>query len=498
MKGMKSITKTILWILVINILFVVFFALLRHAWYMTEMGEAIKTVYPRFYFLLIPIGSNAPWIFAVAFPLMLLLNIYILFSIISHYRGTKTAILFFFSVTISLFIGANFLRVWDKNRALTRFFVVDDLIEYKSFTADENGIVRVDSASATKLSESILKNSSNLFSREIDAHEILRLSSEHRKFIKGEVKNDLYKLYIGINQKPQNSRTEWETAVLNYLYHPINENGFRSISFKKYKRDKPSVLLLGDSFTWGHSADNATNSFADILLSMGYVVYNTGITGSDVAQYLAVAQKYISELQPDFVIVNFYLGNDVSYYKREPKPHQPFIYHTNAGLLMGCPHGKYLTKEEAYHLALEHYDIPIDKTNFIGKWLLKSSTGRWAMKTLQKSYLTPYLFTYKENKIAAYYAEVEKQKTDLPYSNQELNEIKTLAEQHNSKFILAVIPWRDNFFDRKTKDFPDLFGGLPFHEMNADKTDYFLKDGHFNNKGHQRYAAFLDSLIRNY
>lgn len=496
---MKLITRTILWILAINLFFVGLLVLLRHSFYCFDIGiDKAQELYPRFHFFLAPIGSKALWIFAVTFPIVLLFNTYMLFHVISKYQGTKTAILFFVSLTISLFIATKILKAWEENRAINRFFVVNNLIEYKGFLADENGICKVDSASAIKLSESIFKNNSWLFSEKIDAHEILRLSQESRKFIKGEVTNNLYKLYVSIKQKPKNSRTEWEAAVLNYIYHPINDNGFRSISFKKYKRNKPSILLLGDSFTWGHSADHATNSFADILLSMGYTVYNTGITGSDVAQYLAVAKKYIAELQPDFVIVNFYLGNDIAYYKRIPKPHQQFLYHTNAGLLIGCPHGKYLTKEEAYHLSLEHYDIPIDKTNFIGKMVLQNSTGRWAMKTLQNSHLTPYLFTYKENKIAAYYKEVEKQKFDLPYSNQELNEIKELTEQHQSKFILAVIPWRDNFFDRKTKDFPDLFGGLPFHEMNADKTDYFLKDGHFNNKGHQRYAAFLDSLIRNY
>jgi hypothetical protein len=64
---------------------------------------------------------------------------------------------------------------------------------------------------------------------------------------------------------------------------------------------KTKVMLVGDSFAWGMSANPVYNSYADFLLAKGYCVYNLGIIGTDPAQYEAVVKKYTPILQPDVI-----------------------------------------------------------------------------------------------------------------------------------------------------------------------------------------------------
>jgi hypothetical protein len=272
--------------------------------------------------------------------------------------------------------------------------------------------------------------------------------------------------------------------------NPINANGFRSIPFQIYTNNKPSVLLLGDSFTWGMSASSISNSFADILLARGYTVYNTGISATDVAQYQAIAKKYIPILKPDYVTVNFYLGNDITYYHRDVLPNEPILYATNAGILMANPHGIFLkSAKEAYEITYLNYCIPKDGSLF-NAFLSLTATTTMVWRVFRA------LGIIEPSKVLVdYYKEVEPLKQEYPVSNLQLNEIKNLATQHGSKFILSSIATVDNGKIRYAKDFPHQFNGLEYYEMPVDLEDYKLSDGHFNDLGHQRYANFLQALI---
>ncbi|MCS6818850.1 MAG: hypothetical protein NZ522_02790, partial [Chitinophagales bacterium] len=293
-------------------------------------------------------------------------------------------------------------------------------------------------------------------------------------------------------RKKQNL-SDLDSVILEYGYRPINAEGFRSIPFKQYKDKKIKVLLLGDSFTWGHTTNNKTSSFADDLLTRGYIVYNTGITGTDVAQYLAVARKYIPLLQPDVVIVNFYLGNDITYYKRTPKPHHPVFFATNANNLMAFQMGKeFDNADSAYANIIRNWSIPATENKL--NWLLKSTcltTLVW--KAMQRSGYFPYL--YKD----LFHQAVLQDSLKYPYfyHNVELAEIKRIAEDHGAKFILSSLPEISRFKEKRAKDVANLFDTLQYVEMQVNKSDYSLGDAHFNEKGHARYAAFLDSLIKN-
>jgi hypothetical protein len=127
-----------------------------------------------------------------------------------------------------------------------------------------------------------------------------------------------------INSGAASNDTDKFMAILKYyLNNPLNADGFRSVPFNAQCKGKKKVLLIGDSFAYGFSARPITESFYDKLLMNGkYLVYNGGITSTDPVQYLQVARRYIPEIKPDYVLVSFFMGNDILYYPREPIPFQ--------------------------------------------------------------------------------------------------------------------------------------------------------------------------------
>jgi lysophospholipase L1-like esterase len=359
----------------------------------------------------------------------------------------------------------------------------------KGYYSDTNGIFKIDSFTRLEIKRNISSGNKNLGEWQIN--EVYSLASENIEIINGEVNNEFSSLYKRIIKKDTLTLSDFEKGIIEYVNCPINQDGFKSIPFKQYKSEKPKVLLLGDSFTWGHSTSHKSYSFADQLLAKEYVIYNASITATDVAQYLAIAKKYISLLKPDFVIVNFYLGNDITYYKREPLQNAPVFFYTNAGVLMACPHGKYFENaDSAYNFYLNQWSIP-ENDNIINKIMSKTVLTTLCWRLLLKLEITNYGKSY----IAAYYQDAEIRKYSFPYCNVELEEINRISNENDAKFILSSIPEvYTNTFNTK-KNFPDLFEGLDFIEMDVTKEDYKLDDGHFNNLGHKRYADFLIKQI---
>lgn len=136
------------------------------------------------------------------------------------------------------------------------------------------------------------------------------------------------------------STSEYKTAIRT------NSMGFRED--KEYgtkPKDTYRILAIGDSFTMGVAVE-LDQSFVKLLeksLSQRpqrrYEVINAGIPGFDTRQELVLITRYGRELNPDLILLNFYVGNDITdNYQRTPA----FVvdgYYTNGrpedGLLPG-------------------------------------------------------------------------------------------------------------------------------------------------------------------
>lgn len=141
-----------------------------------------------------------------------------------------------------------------------------------------------------------------------------------------------------INTKPPNGQVDPD----------VNEEGFRSREFIPLPENVPTILMLGDSFAWGASAD-AGKSFAALLEKAGFAVYNTGVPGVSPAQYARLAEKYVPVLRPKVTAVMFFMGNDL---RRDPQmmlPHRDLWHITNAGWLPGFDgSGRPITAQESF------------------------------------------------------------------------------------------------------------------------------------------------------
>jgi lysophospholipase L1-like esterase/uncharacterized membrane protein len=478
-----------------NIILALFFAVVCYLANFSKIAlPELQIIYPRFYKPIYFLAHNKDYLFLVGFILCIVINGFFIFKVVRYNNKEKESILALSVLIITLLIAEVVLRMLNfqpgRHTHPRYFSTVDSLYALEGFETDSNGILKISSDAKSEIQQDIKLKKNHIITSP-KTHEIYSIASDNIDLINGNIENEIAGYYELLKAKDTSELDEFENAVIDYINSPINEEGFRSIAFKEYNTNKQKILLLGDSFCWGHSAKNKTSSFADILVAQGYVVYNTGISATDVAQYLAVAKKYIPILKPDIVVVNFYLGNDVSYYKRLPAQNNPVFFPTNAGYLMACPHGEYFKNPQAaYSLYSNQWKIA-EQENLFNKIMAQTVITTLAWKALYKLKVVQY----GDSEVGNYYTQAEKRKYAKPYCNVEINEIKTIAEQNGSRFILSSIPEVYTFTFNTKKDFPDLFEGLDFVEMPVTRNDYKLDDGHFNDDGHKKYAAFLDSII---
>lgn len=373
---------------------------------------------------------------------------------------------------------------------------VDSLIELKGKYTDEDGIYKVSPDARKEICDSLYAadtDSAHIFHFDYRryAEEDYSLARDFWDVSHGKYQNRFASTLSEIKKKKNWSAID--SAIVAYSRCPVNGDGFKSIEFLKVPNTTPSVLLIGDSYVWGHTTINHTNSFADILLCKGYTIYNAGIGGADPPQYLAVAKKYIPILKPGIVVVNFNLSNDIQYFNRILSRDTPMVWWTNAGFLLSCPDGVYFkSKDEAYQFDIGNTYIPA--TSVFNKFCSKT-----VLTTLLWHFLSKHFdINMVSQEMKKRNAEAAKLQQKAPYSNTQMEEIKAICEQNNSAFVLTVLPaiYRNDEGGKVmgVSRFPDLFPNLPYIECPKYPISYFTGD-HFNDTGHDHYAIFLQGII---
>ena len=373
---------------------------------------------------------------------------------------------------------------------------MDELQLLKGFETDTLGIFKVSTEAGDYVSDQLNKYADKeqwewaIPSGSVQ--EIYTIKNDFFKIHHDIDHNDFSKFVHCLKSKPADSLDLFEEAVLQYAVSPINENGFKSIPFKNYPLNRKKILLIGDSFTWGHNTPNITNGFADILLSKGYVVYNTGISGADPSQYLAIAKKYIPILRPDIVVANFFLENDVFYHERPTVPYKPIFISTNAGNLITFMYGHYFdSPDSVYYLNLLRHRIPRDG-NIINELSAKSVIGTLGWQVLNRLNIT----FYTDPELVNYWQEGELNKSVVPVANYQLKEVSEIAFQNNASFYLSIIPELKNGHLTSPDDYNNLFTNQDyFIPKRLTIWDYNFRDGHFNRSGHEKYAEHLMSIF---
>lgn len=277
----------------------------------------------------------------------------------------------------------------------------------------------------------------------------------------------------------------------------INSDGFRSIEFMHYDSIQPKVLFLGDSFTWGVSAWPESNCFADIIGTNNYVVFNTGIPGTGPNQYAYLAEKYVPLLEPDYVAVMFFMGNDFI----RPSPMLPYknLHHiTNAGWMYAFnDNGVYMPlPREAYKYWQRHSnwlcapDRPDLPDNIIRRLFLKTVTGSYCWYHLSPVMVrVGSIFGYRF-KPGVYFCNKPGEHT-----KKSLLRIKDICEKYGAKFMLFIIPVDPEMKNKNNSIKDNLHVLAKFDPLvpNFITTDLYKKTSchHLTNKGHRLYADFI-------
>ena len=244
---------------------------------------------------------------------------------------------------------------------------------------------------------------------------------------------------------------------------------------------------------FGHSCENFTDATANLLLTEGYEVWNTGISATDPAQYLQAAKWLIPKLKPDYVITHFFMGNDLFYFCREPQPYQPVLYETNAGNIYSCPEGVYVhSAEEAYALTLSSHQLPNQDTRWFNWLCAKTSVTTQIWHKLRNM---GWIESQKpEGPWESYRDEVNKAHTTDICSFRQIQEIDDLAKENGAQHILMIIPDFTDIHVDPTMKIPDL-SSFPYHiPPNLNSRDYH-RDGHYIETGHQKNTETILNLI---
>ena len=290
-----------------------------------------------------------------------------------------------------------------------------------------------------------------------------------------------------------------------FKYYTINSDGFRGRELTPTD-EGPSVLFIGDSFTWGASARPISQGFVDLVDRTGVIAYNLGIPGTGPAQYEILAEKYIPILKPDFVALMLYPGNDFV----SPLPNLPNqnLYHiTNAGWISAYDEvGTYLDPEKAY----AHYQSRNNRIyqsaecqKRLGYQLFtKSVTGTylWYFFALLKNTLLPFLHPECHLQNPDDWPQPFTHKDIVEMVQTSIHNIDRLAQENNGKLLIFVIPLHPDLVTIKRsylapfRDALNEFQVFTPDDLTVD--DYMeLPNDHWNNRGHQKMADYLTRIL---
>lgn len=325
----------------------------------------------------------------------------------------------------------------------------------------------------------------------------------------------LLEIYLRlIPLKAKQSSDLWiDNLEFQYPVH-LNSHHFRDDEF--YIEKAPNtfrVLLIGDSFIYGAGVPTAFT--LDKILErklqnrnsqFHYEVYNLGIIGIDPPQYYELAKQF-QKYNPDFVIVSFYVDNDVR--ADELKNHFRLTGWVNS---MG-----------------EVWDVFLWKTGFtdcIFPWL-KEIRGLDAdyLKLACEGKINPHLFRrgHIPNQYL-HYQDLAKLFSKDPYTSDFLMKIRNLFPktpyllliqaskyQVSSAYFKDLIPFGFNFpnqrllgreiqdaiLDWAHQNSVETLDLLPAMQGAQDKNFYHRIDDHYNVQGNEFAADWVARYLEN-
>lgn len=202
----------------------------------------------------------------------------------------------------------------------------------------------------------------------------------------------------------------------DYDFH-LNSKGFKDLEFTVEKvTGRQRIVALGDSFAYGivPYKHNYLTLLEEGLNEKGKrtEVINMGIAGTGPKDYLALLKNEGLELQPDMVLVSFFIGNDFLQEKEERK-----LY------------------SYSYLLSFINYLLTV-RQGYEGKIL--NIDG--AYDDNASTFTEPRFVDIETKRSEIYRQQDQGFQNDLAAALNYLRQIKQLCDERHMKFAVLVIP----------------------------------------------------------
>lgn len=314
-----------------------------------------------------------------------------------------------------------------------------------------------------------------------------------------EKSNELpWMLRQNISERHKNIVGEWDVTI------KTSSLGLRNDELQK--SNKPRILVLGDSFTFGYGVEN-NETYVNLLKglfnnSIDFINagYASGYSADTEYVYL---KKHGLKLSPDIVMLGFFIGNDISD-------------------IMSNNHG--IEDDEIKNVSSNIYYI--DDSN---RLRVKGLEKKWYYNTNVYLSMKSHAYIFFKTRIrqifqgrelveGTIYNEERNEKLSGAINNTKdlLIKMNKITNESNVGFVIILIPTREQVYNTKIFDKKgsklDLekinLEFISFFESNGinyidllpylrnEENIYFKTDPHWNKKGHEFVAKVIyENLI---
>jgi len=270
----------------------------------------------------------------------------------------------------------------------------------------------------------------------------------------------------------------WETAEFSVTLSS-NGDGLRGPELRQGSPTWTRVLVLGDSFTYGHGVSNNESypaRLADLFSRHGYdvEVVNAGVNGYGTDQQHAYYTEELFLLDPDVIVLGLNWNDLVDNIGRP-------LYTIADGKLLGMD----ATKNSLYFISNLHRQSP--------KWLRSSHLFNYLLLGMRDKDLFRQLPDLDQQGLMKW----SEEKIFLS-----LLDLKSLSEKRGSEFVVITMPQRERQYAYSFIEPFLIEQDIPHLDLSADLVWtqqasglWYEVDGHPNIAGYARIAQSVYQFL---
>lgn len=286
----------------------------------------------------------------------------------------------------------------------------------------------------------------------------------------------------------------------NEVWLAHNRNGFRDIEHENSSDKRPTIVFLGDSFTWGYEVE-FEEMFVNRLRAMlpDYEIFNLAHRGYGTDQEFLTFERWHGKQGVKLVVLMFsendITDNNSMVRSNKPKPKYKIV--ENELVLTGVP----VPKDEHWTQSAR---TPVESSFW------KASAKKYLIRS---HFLHDIHFRYKQFRQRNVNGNKEirigkNNKQDLTLTSRILDELKREVERRGAKLVVGLIPSK--------REIEKLDDSLPYQikiaelcqQLDIECLDlapdfnntwfrtYYRQGSHWNARGHKIVAEALYDFVK--